>query len=458
LPGSKPITIALLGAGARGELNLGTLIQERPDLIKIVAVAEPHDGRRERFIKKYGVPRENAFRDWKELLSRPGLADAIINALPCRMHFDSAMACLAAGYHMLLEKPMALSPGRCMVITESAAEKGRILAIATQNRYNRIYTRLKELLDRGVAGKLMNIDCRENIGYWHFILSYVRGIHHNSSLSHSFMMAKGIHDLDLILWLTGLKTERVASFGSLRFFTEANAPAGAPERCTQGCPVEAQCEFSAIKQYLKPGRPDIPARLAAGQSLGALWDVIRYPRFRTMASIVTQDDLSEEGIRKALDETSFGRCVFRSPNNVVDHQVVNLELEGGVTASYSLSGFSLVWERNLNFHGAKGEIRSADFSGLLETRTFNPARVKRERIRYHGILHGGGDRVILREFAKAVKTGKPGPLLPLASSSLESHILGFAAEKARTQNTVVEMDEFRAEAKSEAAALKKTVG
>ena len=269
----------------------------------------------------------------------------------------------------------------------------------------------------------MNIDCGENIGYWHFILSYVRGIHYNSSLSHSFMLAKGIHDLDLMLWLTGLKPARVSSFGSLKFFTEENAPPGAPERCAQGCPVEAQCEFSALKQYVKPGRPDIPFSFFLGQSLDAVIDLVRYPRYRSMGSIVSQDDQSEAAILKALEETSFGRCVFRSPNNVVDHQTVNLEFENGVTASYSLSGFSLIWERSLNFHGSKGELRTADFSGKLETRTFNPARVREREVplpRHFarrrrpgdpaGVRKGRADRQA-RAAASAcgIQPGKPSP-------------------------------------------------
>jgi predicted dehydrogenase len=306
--------------------------------------------------------------------------------------------------------------------------------------------RTKQLLDQGVVGQLINVDCAENIGYWHFVLSYVRGIHHHSSMSHSFMMAKGIHDLDLILWLTGLKPRRVSSFGSLKFFTAENAPAGAPERCADGCPAEPSCKFSALKLYLKPGQPDIPISLMTTQSFETVKDFLTNPRFRTMASIVTQDDLSEQGIRKALAETSFGRCVFRSPNNVVDHQCVNIELDRGVTVSYSLSGFSLVWERTLNLHGTEGELKTEDFSGKLEQRIFKPAKVRKERIRYHGILHGGGDRVILREFALAVQSGTPGPLLPLAESSLESHLLGFAAEKARTEGVVVDIAEFKQEA------------
>jgi predicted dehydrogenase len=136
---------------------------------------------------------------------------------------------------------------------------------------------------------------------------------------------------------------------------------------------------------------------------------------------------------------------------VVDHETVSLEFDNGVTASYSLSGFSLVWERTLNFHGSKGEIRTADFSGRLETRTYRPARVRKERFPYHGILHGGGDKIILREFADAVRRQSP-DLLIAAETCLDSHLVGFAAEKARTQNVVVDMEEFRKEAWDKAAA------
>jgi hypothetical protein len=118
----------------------------------------------------------------------------------------------------------------------------------------------------------------------------------------------------------------------------------------------------------------------------------------------------------------------------------------GSRALIRLSGFSVAWERTLNFHGSKGEIRTADSSGRLETRTFNPARVRRERIPYHGILHGGGDKVILLDFAKAVRRESSEGLRIAAETSLEPHLVGFAIEKARVAGRVVEMDTFRREA------------
>jgi predicted dehydrogenase len=454
MPDKKPVSVALLGAGSRGELNLGTLARRYPGRLRFVAVAEPLDARREGFVGKFGLDPKHAFRDWRELMDRPRLADAIINTLPCRMHFESTMAGLEAGYDILLEKPMALTPGQSIVLTETAAQKGCILAVSLQCRLNKIYTRMRGLMDQSAVGDLMNIDCAENIGYWHFVMSYVRGIHHHSSLSHSFIMAKGIHDVDLIKWFAGAPAKRVSSFGSLKFFNQENAPEGAPERCMDGCPVEKDCIFSAIKQYLDPGQPAIPLRLMTGQSLDAVMDVIRLPRFRTLGSVVSPEDISDEGIKKALSETNYGRCVFRCPNDVVDHQTVSIEFENGVTASFSLSGFSVAWERTLNLHGTKGEIRSADFSGRLETRTYRPARISSERIRYHGIIHGGGDTAIILKFADAVAENNPDKILTTAPNVLESHLICFAAEKARMENRVIEMDEFRKKATEEAEEIR----
>ena len=396
MTGNGPVRVALLGAGARGELNLGTIIKRHPDRLRFVAVAEADEGRRNTFVERYGIPRENAFADWRDLVARPQLADAVINALPCRMHRESTIPALEAGYHVLLEKPMALTPGECIALRNAADAADRLLMITTQNRFNAIYKRTRSDLDGGVIGRLMNIDCGENIGYWHFILSYVRGIHHRTDMSHSFVMAKGVHDLDLIAWFAGAPATRVSSFGGLSFFTEANAPAGAPERCVDGCPVEATCPFSAIKQFVDPGRPAIPWSLMTGMSGKAAIDFFREPRFRTTASVITHD-ISREARLRMVRETINGRCVFRCDNNVVDHQTVNVEFANGVTASYSLSAFSVAWERTLNLHGTKGEIRTADFTGRYETRTFPPrAGHAQAASPYHGILHGrrrrGADR------------------------------------------------------------------
>lgn len=448
----SPVNIALVGAGARGELNLATLAKKHPDLIRFVAVAEKDEQRRDSFAKRFNIPRENVFSDWRELFARAKLADGIINALPCRFHYDSGLAGLAAGYHTFLEKPMALTPGQAVKLTRAAKEQNLLLMVALQSRYNKIYSRIRKLFDSGTIGRLMNIDCAENIGYWHFLLAYVRGIHHRADLSHSFLLAKGVHDLDLVNWYAGAPVKKVSSFGSLSYFTEENAPEGAPERCMDDCPHFDTCEFNAYKQFVDPGKPDIPLSLFSGMSLEAVRDYLLNPRFRTLASVITHD-ISRESVMKTLNETPYGKCVFRSENDLVDHQTVSVEYENGITASFQLSAFSLIWERTLNLHGVKGEIRSADFSGHLECRTYNPAKVKKERIRYHGIVHGGGDETIVVRFAQAIREDDRSNVLTGAKEALKSHLLCFAAEEARQKGEVVQMADFISRAKNEADTL-----
>jgi len=442
MEGNRPVTVALVGAGARGDVNLATLVKRHPDVIRIVAVADAHPGRLETFSSRFNVPQENRFHDWEEMLSKELVADAIINALPCRMHYDSALASLNKGYHVLLEKPMALTPRQSLDLVEAAEGNDRVLMVSLQSRYNDIYQRMMNMLQEGRLGKLMNIDCAENVGYWHFILSYVRGIHHTTSNSHSFVMAKGVHDIDLISWFAGAPAKRVSSFGDLSFFHEGNAPSGAPERCTDGCPVEKDCPYSALKQYVKPGQPDLPLSLLTGMSFRCAVDCLKEPRFRTLAAVMTHD-LSKEARLQALREGPHGKCVFRSDNDVIDHQTVSIEYENGVTASFSLNAFSLIWERTLNLHGTEGELRSADFTGKLELRSFHPAKVKKNRIRYHGIIHGGGDENLVLAFADAVRKGGPPEGFLGGRDALESHLVCFAAEEARKTGKVVDMEEFK---------------
>lgn len=453
MPKSKPVEIALIGAGCRGELNLGYLAKRHRQVLRFVGVAERDEERRRRFAEDFAIPSQQVFGDWVEFFARPQMADAVIIALPCHLHYRAARAALEAGYHVLLEKPMSQSPAECVHLERVAKTANRVLMISLQCRYNRIYSEVVRLLQAQRIGRLINIDCAENIGYWHFIMSYVRGMHSRSAESHSFLLAKGIHDLDLINWFAGSRAVRVSSFGRLSFFNAQHAPAGAPARCTEGCPVQSICEFDAVKQYVRPGHPDLPLSLFSGMSIQAVLDYFREPRFRSLASTMIRD-IRPENVMKALREGPHGRCVFACDNDVVDHQTVSIEYENETTVSFSLSGFSLLWERTCNFHGTQGEIRSADFSGRLELRTFKPARVERKRIRYHGLFHGGGDETLLLNFAQSVRVENSKPVLTSAADTVESHLLVMAAEEARRSNTVVDMVEFRRRAETEAGELR----
>lgn len=451
----KPVSIALLGAGERGQVMFGIFAEKYPNLFKYVAVAEPNDERRERFVKRFGIPKDNAFKDWKELLEKPKIADAMINSMPDVHHYESTISGLRKGYHILLEKPMAQSPSQCVSLVNEAQRQKVILQIFLECRYIELYSTIKRLLDKGSIGRIMNMQTTENLGYWHFIMSYVRGFARRSKDVMSFLSAKGIHDFDLITWFANSHPVKVSSFGDLSYFRSENAPKGAPKRCLDGCPVEKTCPFHAYKQYIKPGFPEVPPSLLTGVTPGAFIDgYIKYPYLRSLAMYnLTSTD--KKGRIKELEEGPHGRCVFYCDNDVMDHQVVNIEYENGLFASLCLSAFSITWERTLNISGTTGEIYSKDFTGKLEVRKFAPkSSVKRKRIRFNPLFHGGSDGLVLIDFAKSVKqVHETKEVLTSVKSALDSHLLCFAAEEARKNDKVIDMVDFRKKAEKEAEKL-----
>jgi len=148
---------------------------------------------------------------------------------------------------------------------------------------------------------------------------------------------------------------------------------------------------------------------------------------------------------KAISEGPYGRCVFACDNDVVDHQVVNLEYEGGVTASFTMNAFNQ-GGRNIRIYGTKGEligdmknrsIRIYDYAkrAWTELSTDLPDSV--------GVKsHGGGDTGIMESFLKYLRDEDPGPGVCDLRTSYENHLAAFAAEEARLTGTVISMEEF----------------
>ena len=170
-----PIDAVLLGAGLRGRHVYGRWARQHPDRLRIVAVAEPHDARREAIAREHGLSGDAVVRDWRELLARPRAADVAIVATSDTLHVEPALAAFAAGFHVLLEKPIAPDPADCVRVVEAAEASGRILQIGHVLRYAPFYVRAHELIAGGRIGRVLGIDMQENVAFWHYAHSYVRG-------------------------------------------------------------------------------------------------------------------------------------------------------------------------------------------------------------------------------------------------------------------------------------------
>ncbi|MFX0172935.1 MAG: Gfo/Idh/MocA family oxidoreductase [Candidatus Hodarchaeota archaeon] len=84
----------------------------------------------------------------------------------------------------------------------------------------------------GKLGEIITIDHRENVSYYHYAHSFVRGNWAKENTSSPMILARSCHDLDLIYWFVGLRAQKISSFGNLTHFRPENAPKGAKKRCT----------------------------------------------------------------------------------------------------------------------------------------------------------------------------------------------------------------------------------
>src|SRR5690606_20853720 len=241
VPVAEPVTLAVIGAGNRGGDVYAGWCLAHPDQARVVAVADPREARRNLVGDRHQIPPERRFARWEDLLAGPRLADGVIIATPDQMHVEPALRALELGYDILLEKPIAPTRAETLLLSEAAARRGGHITVAHVLRYSPFFSTLKRLVDEGRIGRLMTIDHVENIGYWHFAHSYVRGNWRRADASSPMILAKACHDMDILRWLAGAPCLRVASFGRLSHFRAENRPPGAPDRCTDGCPVEATC-------------------------------------------------------------------------------------------------------------------------------------------------------------------------------------------------------------------------
>ena len=172
------VDVLVIGCGSRGEVYASYALKH-PDRARVVGVAEPRVYSRKKLarIHEATVDTNKIFSDWNDIIkSEEKLAHCVIIALPDKLHKDAAVAFTNKGYHMLLEKPMATLLDDCRHITMASRKSPeQINAVCHVLRYFAPCIKLKELIDSGLIGEVVNINHSEPVGFWHFAHSFVRG-------------------------------------------------------------------------------------------------------------------------------------------------------------------------------------------------------------------------------------------------------------------------------------------
>jgi predicted dehydrogenase len=409
------VSLVVAGAGIRGVTYSRHAVAS--GRARVVAVAEPDPRRRARFAAEFGVPAEHAFSDWTDLAAAGRLADAAVITTQDHLHEAPAVALAGLRYHILLEKPMAPTEAAAAAITAAVSAARVVFAVCHVLRYTPYSRALRGLLDSGRLGRLVSAQHLEPVGWWHHAHSFVRGHWANTRTSGPMLLTKACHDIDWLLYLFGQPPRQVSSFGSLAHFRAEERPDGAADNCLD-CPVEPTCPYSAPRLYL-----------------GCLGD----PRSEFWPLSAVTDDPTPDGVRTARRAGPYGRCVYTADNDVVDHQVVAMTFADGATCSFTMTAFTPSQSRRTRLFGTHGYVegdgrmlRVVDFrTGAEETVDTHGGRA------LHG--HDGGDAGMVDAFLTAVATGDQARVHSDAHTSLASHRVVWAAERARLSGTVVSL-------------------
>lgn len=423
---SKKMTVAILGLGSRGLQVYGEIVKNYGSIMEVTAVADLLPERLANAKKLFNLNEDACFSDADELLSREQLADAVFICTQYRDHVPQAKKALKKGYHILLEKPVSPSVRECTELLNEAKKYDRKVCVCHVLRYTPFYSTLKKMLAQGDIGKIINIQAREDVGFFHQAHSFVRGNWRNSEETSPMILAKCCHDMDLLVWLSDSSCRQVSSFGNLTWFKEENAPKGAARRCLDGCPVKDTCPYDAEKIYIS--NPDTGVRYKNG------WPA------NTFAVPPT-----EENVRKELKAGPYGRCVYYCDNNVVDHQVVNLQMANDITVTFSMCAFSAKCSRMIKVMGTLGEIEGSIDENKIYYTPFGQETQVIDLTSFTDDFsgHGGGDVRMVKQFADYVMTGKRTDSITDLDISLESHLIALAAEESRKmQGKSISIREF----------------
>ena len=384
---SGHLNVALVGAGQRG-FALARMAGKFPQF-HLQSICDPRSDRAA-FLQK-SVTGANQAVLAPDLASALALKpDVVFLATPDARHRQEAEQCFAAGCHVFLEKPVATDAADAQAVVDAAAAAGRVLHIGFVLRHAPFYQAVREVVASGDLGDLQSLHLSEQLELHHGA-SFWRRWHRHSAMSGGLIVHKSCHDLDLMLWLSGGRAAKVASFGGAREFAKRHPPAA---RCSQ-CAEKATCRYA----------------------------------YKAFAILLTDEEKS--GAR----DHEADLCVYAAGSDIVENQTVIVEFEDGLRATYALDMFGAESSgRAIKIVGTRGTLTGTFESNEFDI-AFNDGRLPLRTLVSTLSGHGGGDKASFEALLAALDAGESDrAMLDAAVAGLQ---IAGAAEKSRKTGTVV---------------------
>lgn len=268
-------------------------------------------------------------------------------------------------------------------------------------------------------------------------------------------LAKCCHDVDLIVYWMGenKRCVQVSSFGSRGHFRSEQAPANSGTHCVN-CAVESTCPYSAKKIYSQRSG-QWPMRVVFDAERGNVCEDIED------GGAPVPIDEQQRIVDKCLahPDTRYGRCVYKSPNDVMDNQIVMFQFDDGSTATLTMVATSKdLCTRKTRIYGSLGELEWDDSTSSTTIQHYDFLTKKSKTVDCTDAMqvseedaagprvmsaHGGSDYFLMRSFIEAVRQGDKRLVCTDMEDSFRSHLLVFAAEHSRRTASVVNIDEFK---------------
>lgn len=431
----KKLKAALLGAGNRGQIYCDYALT-CPNELEIVSVVDINPFKMDEAGDKYGIERDMRFLSLDEFIKANVECDFVVNATMDEMHYETAMKLIEAGYNLVLEKPITANLSELLDIERAAREKGVKILVCHVLRYTPFYRSIKEIIDSGKIGKVINMQLNEHVWYGHFVNSYVRGKWRSEKACGSgLLLAKCCHDTDLICWLNNItEPKTISSFGSKSFFTEKNAPEGATQYCYE-CPNKETCMFNAYKFQIEK-------------------DFIPFYTWADLNKPLEEITLEEKV--EFLKKDTYGQCVYKTDMDIVDRQCVSVEFENGSIATLNMVGGTSKAGRHIHVICEYGEIVGYVEESKLILRVFDQNEVKyteevidcsKEYERGDGdnsvAGHYGGDYFLMKDAVRYFNGISESVSVTKIEDSLNGHYVCYAAEISRKEGKTLSLDELK---------------
>jgi predicted dehydrogenase len=299
-------------------------------------------------------------RDYRELLARKDV-DAVFIITPDHVHEDIAIDTLEAGKAVYLEKPMAITIEGCDRILETAYRTGSKLFLGHNMRYMPFVLKMKEIIDSGMIGTIQAAWCRHFIGYGGIYFHTWCSERKNST---GLLLQKGAHDIDVIHWLAGGYSQHVAGMGRLSVYNRGQRRAE-----NENKPADLD---EAWKEAWKP----------------TSWP----PTSQTLAPHM----------------------------DIEDHNMLLMQLDNGVQASYVQCHYTPDTERNYTFIGDQGRVENIGDGGHSEIHVWTKRGGRSEpdivyKLKPQPGTHGGADPLIVDAFVDFVKNDVTPNVSPVAA-------------------------------------------